>query len=81
MSSVRNWAARSVIAAAVLLSPVLAFLMVIAVEMLIDLLGEEVGPLTLLDLVAAGAVVWMGPGPHHFALTYSCPDNVMALLG
>jgi hypothetical protein len=35
MNSVRNWAAGSAIAALILLSPVLAFLMVVAAEVVI----------------------------------------------
>jgi hypothetical protein len=55
MSSVPSWAARSVIAAAILLSPVLAFVIVIAAEILIDLLMEAPA---LLALVAAGVIGW-----------------------
>jgi hypothetical protein len=40
MSSVPSWAARAVIAAVLLLSPVFAFLVVIVAEILIDLLME-----------------------------------------
>jgi hypothetical protein len=55
MSSVPSWAAGSVIAAVLLLSPVFAFLMVIAAEGLIDLLMEAPA---LLALVAAGVIGW-----------------------
>jgi hypothetical protein len=47
----------SIIAAAVLLSPVLAFLTAIAVEILVSLLVEAGAPL-LLAFVAAGAIGW-----------------------
>jgi hypothetical protein len=47
----------SIIAVAVLLSPVVAFLMAIAVEILIGLLVEA-GVLALPALVATGAIGW-----------------------
>jgi hypothetical protein len=53
MSSLRTWPAWSVITAVLLFSPALAFLLVMAVEILIDLL-TEVGPPAPLA-VAAGA--------------------------
>ena len=53
MSSLRTWAAWLVITAVLLFSPALAFLLVMAVEILIDLL-TEVGPPAPLA-VAAGA--------------------------
>ena len=56
MSSLRAWATLSVIAGVVLLSPAFAFLMVIAVEIMIDML-TEVGAPALLTLVA-GAIGW-----------------------
>jgi hypothetical protein len=56
MSSVRNWAVGSVIAALILFSPVIAFLMVIVAEMQIDLLMEAG---TAADCtIAAGAIGW-----------------------
>jgi hypothetical protein len=56
MNVVRNWAAGSAIAALVLLSPVIAFLMVLAAETLIDLLMEAG---TAADCtIAAGAIGW-----------------------
>jgi hypothetical protein len=55
MSGVPSWAARSVIAAAILFSPVFAFLMVIAAETLIDLLMEAPA---LLAVIAAGVIGW-----------------------
>jgi hypothetical protein len=54
MSSVRDWAAGSVIVALILLSPIVAFLVVIAAEMLIDLV-IEVGAAAVC-VVAAGAI-------------------------
>jgi hypothetical protein len=47
----------SIIAVAVLLSPVLAFLMAIAVEILMGLLVEA-GALALPALLATGAIGW-----------------------
>jgi hypothetical protein len=58
MSNLRTWAKWSVVAAVLLLSPVLAFLMVIAVEALIDLV-LEVGVPAMLDVMAVGAIVWV----------------------
>jgi len=51
------WARSSIVASVVLLSPVLAFLMAIAVEILIGLLLETGAP-ALLAFVAAGAIGW-----------------------
>ena len=53
MSSLRTWAVWSVITAVLLSSPALAFLLVMAVEILIDLLTEVGAPAPL--AVAAGA--------------------------
>ena len=47
----------SIIAVAVLLSPVMAFLMAIAVEILVGLLVEA-GALALPALLATGAIGW-----------------------
>src|ERR1700720_3730274 len=57
MSSLRTWA-KWPVAAVLLLSPVLAFLMVIAVEASIDLV-LEVGVPAMLDVMAVGAIVWV----------------------
>ena len=51
---IRNYAFRSVIMALILLSPVIGFLMVIAAEMLIDLL--MVGGTSAVCAVAAGSI-------------------------
>jgi hypothetical protein len=56
MSSLPTWQL-SIIAAAVLLSPVLAFLMAIGVEILIGSLMEA-GVLALLAFVGVGAIGW-----------------------
>ena len=56
MNNLPTWAAWSIAAAAVL-SPVLAFLMAIAVEILIDLLLEANAPASL-AFIGAGAIVW-----------------------
>jgi uncharacterized membrane protein len=58
MSSIRNWAVGSAIAALILLSRVVALLIVRAAEMLIDLLVEA-GALALFSLVAIGALGWL----------------------
>lgn len=65
MSSLPTWAIWP-IAAAALLSPVLAFLMAIAVEILIGALIDAGAPL-LLPLAATAALGWFlrrGPWPH-----------------
>jgi hypothetical protein len=54
VNPIRNYAFGSVIAALILLSPVIAFLMVIAAEMLIDLL--MVGGTSAVCAVAAGGI-------------------------
>ncbi len=43
VSNVRNWAVASAIAALILLSPIVAFLMVITAEMLIDVVIQAQG--------------------------------------
>ena len=50
-----NWGLRGLIATAVLLSPVLAFLMALVVDIVIGLLNYGLVP-ALLVLVAAGAI-------------------------
>ncbi len=57
MRGFRTSAIRAGITAAVLLSPVLAFLIVIVAEALADLL-IELGFPVLLDLMALGALAW-----------------------
>lgn len=57
MSSLPTWAYLSIVAAAALLCPVLAFLTAIAVEILIGVL-EDAGLLAILAFVAVGAVGW-----------------------
>jgi len=66
MSSVRNWAVGSAFAALILLSPILALLVVISAQVLVDLL-MEVGATALLA-IAVGAIGWflfrkMSPRP------------------
>jgi hypothetical protein len=57
MNSVRNWAASAAIAALLVLGPVIAFLIVIAAEIQVDLLMEAG---TAADCaVAAGAIAWV----------------------
>jgi hypothetical protein len=70
MSSVRNWAASSVIVALILLSPIVAFLVVIAAEMLIGF-GMEV-EVPIVCAVAAAIAGWVlsrrmssNPEPAH----------------
>jgi hypothetical protein len=57
MSNVRNWASGLVIAALILFGPIIAFVMVITVEMLTDLV-MEVGA-TAIWPVAAAAMGWV----------------------
>jgi hypothetical protein len=57
MSTLPSWAQCSIIAALVLLSPALAFLMVIAAELVIDL-AMEVGAAAVC-VVAACAIGWV----------------------
>ena len=56
MSSLRTWVVWSVVAAALLVSPMLAFLMIIAAEMLIDLLMEA--GKTAVCAIGIGGVGW-----------------------
>jgi predicted DNA repair protein MutK len=70
VNPIRNYAFGSVIAALILLSPVLAFLVVIAAEMLIDLL--MVGGKSAVFAVAAGGIglvlfrkLWRRPEVAH----------------
>jgi hypothetical protein len=56
MRNVRNWAVASAIAALILLSPIVAFLMVITAEMLIDVVIEARA--TAICAAAAGALGW-----------------------
>jgi hypothetical protein len=56
MSNLPTWAQLSIIATSVLLSPVLAFLMAMAVEILIGVLVDA-GWLTSIALVAAGVII------------------------
>jgi hypothetical protein len=58
MSNLRTRAKWSVVAALVLLSPVLVFLVVIAVEALIDLV-LEVGVPAMLNVMVVGAILWV----------------------
>ena len=57
MGSVRNWAAGSAIVALILLSPIVAFLVVILAEMLIDLVMEVGVPVVC--VVAAAVIGWV----------------------
>jgi hypothetical protein len=57
MRGLRNWAVGSVIAALILLSPIIAALMVISAELLIDLLMEA--RLTAVCIAAAGVIGWV----------------------
>ena len=57
MGSVRNWAAGSAIVALILLSPIVAFLVVIAAEMLIDLVMEVGVPVVC--AIAAPVIGWV----------------------
>lgn len=56
VSNVRNWAAASAIAALILLSPIVAFLVVITAELLIDVAIEARA--TAICATAAAAIGW-----------------------
>jgi len=58
MSRLPAWAQGSIIAAGVLLSPVLAFLMALAVAILIGILKDAGAP-AFLALIVAGATGWI----------------------
>jgi hypothetical protein len=67
MSNVRNWASAAVVAGLVLLAPIIAFVVVIAVEMLGDLMARAGAP--AIWPVVAGAMAWVllrkfGGQPH-----------------
>ena len=57
MPSLRTWVGWSVVAAVLLVSPVLAFLLIIATEMLMDLLMEA--GTTAVSAIAIGGVGWV----------------------
>ena len=57
MRGLRTWVVWSVVAAVLLVSPVLAFLLIIAAEMLIDLLMEAKA--TTVSAIAVGAIGWV----------------------
>jgi hypothetical protein len=67
MSNVRNWASGLGMAALILLAPIIGFAVVVAAEMLIDLLAKAGA--TAVWPVAAGAMGWVllrkyGGQPH-----------------
>ena len=57
MSNVRNWASGLLLAALILLAPIIGFAVVVAAEMLTDLLAK-LGPPVVWP-VAAGAMAWV----------------------
>ena len=57
MSHLPTWAQLSIIASTVLLSPVLAFLAAVALEILVGILAEAGLP-TLITLVVTGLIGW-----------------------
>jgi hypothetical protein len=80
VNPIRNYAFGSVIAALILLSPVVAFLVVIAAEMLIDLL--IVGETSAVCAVAAGGIglvlsrqLWRRPKVVHQSEPEPVPGN------
>ena len=85
MSTLPSWAQCSIIAALVLLSPALAFLMVIAAELVIDF-AMEVGAAAVC-VVAAGAIGWVlyrkrSPHPKvapHSELEQLCDEPAIAV--
>jgi hypothetical protein len=67
MSNVRNWATTAVVAGLMLLAPIIAFVVVITVEMLGDLMARA-GAAAIWPVVA-GAMAWVllrkfGGQPH-----------------
>jgi hypothetical protein len=68
MSNLRNWASGVLVAALILLGPILAFVVVIAAEMLADLVTRAGA--TVIWPAVAGAMAWVllrkfGGQPHR----------------
>jgi hypothetical protein len=57
MSDVRNWASAAIVGGLILLAPIIAFVVVVAVEMLGDLVTRA-GP-TVIWPAVAGAMGWV----------------------
>ena len=79
VSNVRIWATASAIVALILLSPIVAFLMVITAEMLIDVVIQ--GSATAICAAAAGAIGWAlfrKNRPHLKVESQSGQDQVCA---
>ena len=57
MSNIRNWASAAVVGALILLAPIIAFAMVVTVEMLGDLMARA-GPTAIWPAVA-GTMAWV----------------------
>jgi len=57
MSDIRNWASRVVLAVLILLTPIIAFVLVVTAEMLGDLMARA-GP-TAIWPALAGAMAWV----------------------
>jgi hypothetical protein len=57
MNNVRNWASAAVVAGLILLAPIIAFTLVVTVEMLGDLMARA-GPTAIWPTVA-GAMAWV----------------------
>jgi hypothetical protein len=57
MSTARSWASTAVVASLILLAPIIAFAVVVAVEMLGDLMARA-GPAAIWPAVA-GAMAWV----------------------
>jgi hypothetical protein len=57
MSNIRNWASTAVVGALILLAPIIAFALVVTVEMLGDLMARA-GPTAVWPAVA-GAMAWV----------------------
>jgi hypothetical protein len=67
VSNVRNWASTAVVAGLILLAPIIAFALVVTVEMLGDLMARAGA--TAIWPVVAGAMAWallrkFGGQPH-----------------
>ena len=57
MSNVRNWASSFIVAALILFAPVIAFVLVVTVEMLGDLMAQA--GTTAIWPAVAGAMAWV----------------------
>jgi hypothetical protein len=57
MNNIRNWASAAVVASLILLAPIIAFVVVVTVEMLGDLMARAGA--TIIWPAVAGAMAWV----------------------